>query len=128
MNTVHGGIYTQDPANRNPAAAPVPDPLAGARVLQEHRLAERQIELERTRRAELARRLVEEQRRRREEALVAQRLLEAQERRRREDAQQHVQRWQEARERRRQEEERLAAEVARREAVKKQEGSWCAIM
>ncbi|KAJ2912071.1 hypothetical protein MD484_g8341, partial [Candolleomyces efflorescens] len=127
MNTVHGGIYTQDPANRNPAAAPVPNPLAGARVLQEHRLAERQIELERARRAELARRLVEDQRRRREEALVAQRLLEAQERRRREDAQ-LAQTWREAQERRRREEQRLAAEVARREAVKKQEGSWCAIM
>jgi hypothetical protein len=112
MSQAHGGWAVPDPAARNltpaaPVPAPEPTPILGFRELQEHILAERQIEAAIIRREAAIRRMAEEERRRRETE----------------------RRWAlEAQERRRQEETRLAAEVARREAEKKKGGSFCAIM
>ncbi|RXW18737.1 hypothetical protein EST38_g7108 [Candolleomyces aberdarensis] len=117
MQTVHGGIYVQD---GDPAPAPAPYPVFGDHVLREHILAEREIEAARFRRAETQRLVVEEECRQRERAAR----IQIERMRRREEQLRLVV----AQERRKTEELRLAAEVARWEAEKKNEGSFCSIM
>ncbi|KAJ2936675.1 hypothetical protein H1R20_g413, partial [Candolleomyces eurysporus] len=129
MNTAHGGFYGAAVANQNPVP-PVQHQQERIRIWQDHLNAEREIEAARRRAEALRQGEVE---RAAAEAARRRRIAEQEEEYRRIAAQRERQNrhWEEyAREqqRRREREAQLAAEVARREAEKKNEGSFCAIM
>ncbi|KAJ2936672.1 hypothetical protein H1R20_g414, partial [Candolleomyces eurysporus] len=132
MSTVHGGYYGEEVADENPVQL-AQQQQVGIRVWQEQLDAEMQTEaLWRRARArrqmQVERQAIEAARHQRvaEEEEELQRILEV----RRREQQDQLRQWENytrEQERRRQREAQITAEVARREAEKK-EGSICAIM